>query len=255
MPKDRIRYFSRATNVSKYPLNLANIVLIECLPPCGELIKALKRDKLPERRLNEYFMGSKFVQPEHANSIAFLPDVCEEQYRNQGVTLAPFSSLPYIAFQKDSSQPKYCIDWGCKIYTDGSFFLKFFGAEGFCAALPFSPTQKIQLNNEKSVIFSQWFPTIEQNIRDFLENEILSMQQHNPQKKLVQSEKTALLQKVKEIFNTLFIGAKDFYMADYSIDRAEMLEFLVENAGHHYRKAFSLFADAENSYAITEQVL
>ncbi|MBA2727995.1 MAG: hypothetical protein H0U49_07470 [Parachlamydiaceae bacterium] len=254
-PDTQIRYLSSAQNVSKYLPDHPNVILMESLPPHGEFVRSFKRDGIPERCQNEYFMGNQFVPPENANAISFFPDVLEESARKVGATFATYSSLPYFILQSGPSKPKYTIDWGCKIKSNGSFFVKFFGADGFCAGLPIKPTQNLQLTKERSVIFSQWFPTIQQTIEEALTKDISRIQNGDSQRKLLQNEKTALLNKVQKIFDSLFPGAKSFYLADYASDRSEMIDYLLQHAGNHYRKGFTLFSDTENSFAISEQIL
>lgn len=250
-PENQIHELSSAQDISKYFPPYANVTVIESLPPYTQSLNYIKKWKL-ELKPEEVFIGSLFVPPDQANAVAFLPKTCIEKCRMQGIKFDGFNGLPVVVFQSPSSQSYYCLDWGCKIQTDGSYLVSFFGAEGYCSGFPISAQDELALPSGDVISFDQWIPMTQRALEDMLSKHIEALKQDNPQKKLSQSEKSTLLEKVKQTLSDYIPDMEFFYLADYGADRTEMLSFLSSHASHHYRKVFALIADGDDSYAITE---
>jgi hypothetical protein len=247
-PEKQIHFLARAQNISTYFPTRGNVIVIESLPPYTQPLNYIKKWGL-EQKPEDFLIGSRFVPPDQANAIAFLPKTCIKHYRKQGGTL---STLPTVVFQSQPSKSYYCLDWGCKIQTDGSYLVNFFGAEGFYSSLGISAQQKMALPNGDVISLDQWTPTTQRALENVLNKHIEALKQDNPLNELSQNEKSALLEKVKQTLADHMRDIEFFYLADYGVDRTEMLSFLSSHASHHYRKVFGLIADGEDACAITE---
>lgn len=251
-PKENIHYLSRAQNVGKYISNHPNVVVVESLPQYGETIKLTKQynllEKSPENLISECGL---IVPPDHANAIQFVP-VQQVKFLEQSGAKFTYC-LPLAISQLDSKlQPDrskyYAVDWGCKIYSDGTFNLTFYGEKEFLQSLGISGDTKIKMNSGQIVIAKDWVLTIKASIESLLLKEVKLIKENGP---LLQEHLTSLLQKAKEIVLKEMPSAQCYFIADCVIDRAEMMSFLSSNVSYHYRKKFTLEADLESSYKIT----
>lgn len=252
-PKERIHYLSRAQNVEKYFVDNSNVVLLESLPPYGQIKNTMKKYNLLDLKPEEFFMGSLFVPAEHANAIAFLPSELKKTYLKVGATFN--DSLPLVAFKNMKSNSNYCIDWGCKIYPNGKFFLNFFGGRDYYQSKGLSDDLSIVLPNGKEIISNQLIPSLKEIIEIALQQKIDLLKKGDPEKMLSQTEIMGLLTLVKEELYKFNFRCESFFLADYAIDRSGLVSFLSAKAGHHYRKAFSLTADPYTIYKIDETTL
>ena len=82
-------------------------------------------------------------------------------------------------------------------------------------------------------------------MRDAAEDELKSQICLVP---LTQEKITSSLERIKKVITLYMPEIQSFYIADYSVDRSEALEYLSKHAGYHYRKNFCLKADPDKIY-------
>jgi hypothetical protein len=246
---ERIRYLPRSQNIDKYfPKDVnPNVVVIESLPPYSEIIKDMQKYHVEEKNTQDLLSGGYIVQSSHANAVAFLPKQYAEQLRISGAKLK--DSLPLAIFK--SAQSYFYIDWGCKIRSDGTYYLSFSCEEQYLKSLNISKDRQIKLATGEVVQAGQWIPTVKKSIEKALTEKIESIKGGNSQKQLSQENLTALLEKVKEIAAFYMPGISYFFSADYILDRDAAMTFIASHASHHYRKIFSLTADVNMGYRIS----
>lgn len=119
--------------------------------------------------------------------------------------------------------------------------------------MKFPKGARIDYENGETISDKQLFSTVQQKIEHLLTTEIAVLKQNDSEKQLTQTEISNLLAKVNVLFKKYCPWVKSYYMADYCIDRKEMLAHLDSNASHHYRKNFLLKADADNGYTIVNK--
>jgi hypothetical protein len=249
LPKDSIHYSPRAESVKNHFKNSPNVAFIECFPPTTVLKNSMTCHIAikPE----ELFTGSTFVPYEQANAITFIPKALVQQYKQAGIKLD--HSLPFIGF-KNAQGVTSCVDWGCKIYPDGKFFLNFFGAQDYYGEMSLG-NFNVTFPDGKRVPFNQLMKELKDLIEKTLKIKIDILKTDHPDRKLSQAEITTLLLSVTEQVADLELGWSIFFTADYAVDRSGLVEFLSKNASQHYRKAFSLEANPQNVFKITETTL
>lgn len=246
LSKERIKFLSRAQNITKYfTQDHPNVVLIECLPPYSESIKDMKKYRAPEKTALELMVGSCFVPSSKANSITFIPI-----HYAKLLNLSPTDRALPLAIVKLESY--YYLDWGCKIQSDGTFHLSFSGQENYLRSLGIPDNRQMKLETGEIIPIKDWIPTIKNAINKELILQIEQIKVNDSGKKELSQEKvTSLLEKIKEIVTLYMPGIQCFFSADYTLDHLDLITFLTEKAGHHYRKIFTLEADAENRFRIT----
>ncbi len=245
LSKDKIRFLSRCQNITKYFTAGAHVVVIESLPPYAELIKDMQKSQVPVKSPQDLIMGSHLVQSNQANTIAFVPKQYIKTMQESGANLT--DSLPLAIFKCEQSN--FYLDWGCKIMPNGNYSLSFTGEESYLKSYGISQ-DRIQLVTGENIEAKEWIPGIRNRIETKLSMEIESLKRQNSQELLSQKDLTMLLEKVKEVA-ILHLPVSCFFSADYVLDREVAMLFLSTNAGHHYRKTFSLMADADTGYKIS----
>lgn len=158
-------------------------------------------------------------------------------------------SLPLAIFK--CAQSNFYLDWGCKIKSDGTYSLSFSGDEYYLKSLRISPDNPIKLATGEDIQAGQWIPTIKRSIETTLSEQIENIKGNDSQKLLSQENMTMLLEEVKKIVTLYMPGISCFFSADYVLDFDAVMSFLSKHAGHHYRKTFSLMADAVLGYKIS----
>lgn len=250
-PKEQIRYLSRSQNISKYFPPNANVVVVESLPPYSAILAENQKYKAPEKSPQDLLAGSYLVPPGHANTIALIPEDVVENISKAGAKLKSF--LPSPLFKNDSSYSY--IDWGCKIRSNGTYSLSFSGEDYYlkhlCRSLNIPPTKPIKLSSGETVQVGEWILALRAAIEKMLSQDIKSIKNDDPQKQLSQANITALLEKVQKVATLYLPRIHCFFSADYVVDREEAMNFIAAHAGHHYRKIFTLTADAETVYKIS----
>lgn len=244
---ERIRFLSRMQNMKKYFPPGANVLVIESLPPYGENIKDMQKSQVPVKDPKDLITGSRLVPPSHANTVGFIPKQYVEQLKKAGAKLT--ETLPLSMF-KHKGQANFYFDWGCKIKPDGTYSLSFSGHEYYLKSLGVE-IKRIALPTGEEVDAEQWIPTIEKKIESMLSEQIDSIKGDSPGKQLSQEDVKVLLEKVKEVMTLFMPSIGCFFSADYALDFDEGMAYLSTNAGHHYRKSFSLMADAYSDYNIS----
>ncbi len=239
---EHVRFLSRAQNVGKYFPASANVVLIESLPPYGEPLKDFALHKLSKKDPEELFAGSRVTTLDKANAIAFIPKNFMAMMKKAGGVFT--HSLPHGIYEFENS--KYCIDWGCKLLSNGQYRLSFSGQEYFIGSIGIAKDRRIQFETGEVVSADQMIPTAQKAIEALLVKEIDG-------KPLSQENMSAILAKVQTVMTKYLPGVCCFYLVDYATDRAEMVSALSKSASHHYRKTFTLKADANQVFAITKE--
>ncbi|MBS4168322.1 hypothetical protein [Parachlamydia sp. AcF125] len=245
--KERIHYLPRSQNIAKHFPSSANVVVIESLPPYAEIMKDIQKYHMEEKEPKDLLAGSRITPPSHANAVAFIPASYVRQLKQVGVTLR--DSLPLAIFE--SVQSYFYMDWGCKIQPDGTYRLSFSGEKHYLEGMGISKNDKIQLESGEIIQAGQWVPILRTALEKKLSEQIERIKEGNLQKRLSPENLTMLLEKVKEVATLYMAGIGCFFLADYMLDREEAMEFIASHAGHHYRKAFSLLADANTGYKIS----
>lgn len=213
---DKFQYFSKAKDVQSTFTKNSNVVLLECMPPY-HILNDPAVYSLPLQK--NLFSGSHVVSDTEANGLIFLP------YKN--VTLTS-STVPLCRFI-DKDQKQKCIDWGCRIYSDGRYFVGFHGSERYYPEL----TEHIS------------------RIKESIESAITKqLEAFKTPPQLSQQQITEILRKVKNLISTIDIGWDVLPISDYNVDRSELIDFLKLNAGNHYRKGFALVSDPVKTYEI-----
>lgn len=238
IPFDKIRYFSRGQNIEKYFAKNSNVVVLESLPPYF----ALTQDhfaSIPTPSQDMLFSGSFVVNKENANGIIFYPSARTKE-------LESFPSFP-LKLMSDINL-NYCIDMGCRIYSDGRYAVNLHGFDSYLNV--FQPG-KISLSNGETRSISQGIEEIKDHLKNFIKSQIESLKKHDQPLCLSQEQTTLILDNVVKRIKTLQLGWKTFFIADYNVDRSETFDFLSKNAGHHYRKGFALLPDPHKKYRIT----
>lgn len=243
---DRIRFLSRSQNIAKYFPSGANVVVIESLPPYAELIKDMHKFQVAVKSPQDLIMGSHLVQSNQANTVAFVPTQHVDQMKASGAILTHSLPLSILKFH----QSHFCLDWGCKIRPDGTYSLSFSGEEYYLKSYGISPDREMELLTGDKLKAEQWIPRIKKTIEAELTQQIESIKRQNNQQQLSQENLTVLLEKVKQVV-TRYMPVTCFFSTDYVLDYDAAMLLLSIHAGHHYRKAFSLTADADTSYKIT----
>lgn len=205
------------------------------MPPNHISKLKLQKHKISGLSPEHTFSGGHFASAEQANSVTFVPKDIAEKHK---IFIQPHYALPLLAFQNPKTTLMSCINWGCKIYTNGQYFLSFFGEVDY---LDYADLPK----DDK-------FERIQGQLKTLLERKIDVIKNGNSDKKLSQTEQSEILKVVVKKISTLEPEWKIYYHRDYEVDRAELLSFLSKNSSFHYRKAFSLCSDINADYKITE---
>lgn len=246
LANERIRYLSRAQNISKYFISNANVIVIESLPPDAELMKNLKKYKIADKKPIDLMVSGYIVPPTNANTVALIPAAYVKQLKQSGATLK--DRLPLAIFQRH--QVYFYLDWGCKIEASGEYHLAFSGEEHYLPSLGISQSQNMKLPSGEVIQTGQWIPKMRQSIEQMLGKEMTVIKEENTQSQLTQGDISSLLVKVQKIATQYMETIECFFLADYILDRNEALAFIASHAGQHYRKLFTLGADAETTYKI-----
>lgn len=256
LAQDRIKYLSRAQNIKKYFTENANVIVIESLPPYSEVIKDMKIYKVEPKNEENLLSGSRIVPFEQANTVSFIPSQILEIWKEKGTDISSCLPLPLFELDKSSphiksfATPRFMVDWGCKIYKDGSYSLSFTGAKRFFASC---------LDNnrppslEKVDVLTQRTITLITNIKEIINSRVEVIKTENSNKQLSQENVTELLHRISILVKETLPMIECFYTADFVVDRKEALDYLTLKAGHHYRKTFQFRAHAENTYEIVEK--
>lgn len=233
MPEGSIRFLSRCQNLTKYFPAQSNVVVIESLPPYGENIACLEKNNLEKKDPLHLLVGSRLVPMNSANSIAFFPQALAKAMDFTESTI--IDCLPLKAFTIEATEHHFYIDYGCKIQSDGSYFLSFNGLE---------ESYQVIGGIEPQV------PQIKEAVDAMLVKEIETIKSSRSVKVLTHEEISGLIEKVKDVFVTFLPDSQWYTMSDYAVDRNETMAHIREHASHRYRKNFTLIADPVTGYRI-----
>lgn len=254
--KENIRFLTRAQNIQKYFTDNANVIIIESLPPYSEVIKDMNRLKIDPKKEEDLLSGSRIVPLAQANTVSFVYKDILEIWKAKGTETDCY--LPTSIFKLDAASPfkdsfassHYIVDWGCKIYRDGSCSVSFTGAKRYFASIRDRDNQL--LSKEKVEGITQVVLNLLKNIRTIISERVKEIKKDNPNELLSQQNVSDLLQIISKL-SEIVLPVKCFYTADYVVDRTEALKYLSMKAGHHYRKRFQLLAHPETDYEIVEK--
>lgn len=256
--EDKIKFLSRAPNIQKYFKENANVIVIESLPPYSEMIKEMKKYKI-ETKKEDLLRGSRIVTIDQANAVSFVPAQSVKAWKEKGTDTSEW--LPLSIHKLDASSPyinhfalpDFIIDWGCKIYNDGSYKTNFMGAPIYFASSTENDGQPLSF--EKVKLLSQWTFELNAGIGKMIDSRVNEIKAENPNIKLSQENVTDLLRRISEIAKTSLPFLDCFYMADYIVDCKEAMDYLASKAGHHYRKTFQFLAHPDTVYEIVEKII
>lgn len=232
----QIKFLSSAKNVKKY-FQKSNVVAIECFPPHGQVISTINQHFRCEVKPDDLMVGGYLVKPTHANAIAFIP--------NQVVEIINKSSpiqdtLPLAILQNSITKSNFYLDWGCKILSDWTYRFTFKGADDLFSIMGLDKNRPIKLSNGSTVKIGEWIPTIKKSIEKVLDENIAKLKTEG---EMSQEQKSMLLEKVKTTADFLFPGLHSYFLADYKLERDEMVSFLSTNSKSDYRKIFTHIPD------------
>ncbi len=252
LPIEKLHFFSRAQNVAPYlqkHTRNANVLVLQCLPPYGEFIKGINQHKLPPQHEKDFIIGGGIVPDTKANAITFLPQSIIKEYRDNGFNIESLPSLP-IPFFKYANTFTY-LDWGCKIYSNGEFLIKFTGGQEHLLSKSIAPTHSFTLADGQTILSKDLFTKIQNVATEALKEEITRLKEDNPKLCLTQAQKTALLHRVKDIFSRYYGKFSSIYSCEYAVDCSDMLEALKDCTGPH-RKSYALYTENHSSIVIKE---
>lgn len=250
---DRIKFLSRAQNIQNYFPENANVVVIESLPPYSEIIKDMKLHKVESKSEKDLCKGGRIIAVEQANSVSFVPFSIIEMWEKSGIDFSHSLPLSLLSMPGDSSlanefpNPLFCVDWGCKIFCNGTYSVSFTGAKRYFSSC-MQHDQLLPLENVMTL--TQWTLDLLKEIKNTINVRVKEIKSENPQAQLSQNDVAQLLLKISTVARQLLPLIECFYTADYCVDRTEAMEYLAANAGHQYRKVFQLLAHPEMDYEI-----
>lgn len=223
----RIQFLHTTKLLKAYFQRDSNVVLIDCLPPYAHPLNELKIQG--EVIKKEDILSTNFVVPNSkmANAVAIYPeDIYEEIVKKREEELGT-RYLPIHFIEKLGKD--FIFDWGCKIYSNGSYRLLFNGEADYYDVLTTKDEKRASTLKEKVVSFKNC-------IKESLDKKIQEIKDKTLDSKLSHLNTQKLIETVDQVakehsFKTIFID-------DYTMRQEEMISFLAENAGKDYRKIF-----------------
>lgn len=245
--REKIRFCVTAQDVCRNFVHGSNVVVLKCIPPYTDILVKRHQYRVEEKTLKELILGGHVVPSGFANTMVIIPCADVARYKQSGENLT--RDIPFAIVKTPSGN--FSLDWGCKIYTDGTYRVSFSGQEGFLHSLPFFRKEKIRLHTGVEVKLDEWIPVTETAVRASLDKKIKKIKE-GTERDLTPVEITALLEKVQKVVEKYMPGINNFFLyANYEVAAADTLRFLSRNAGHHYRRTFTFASDVERGCVMT----
>lgn len=235
-PMKRIRfvYSTRLVNLSFQ--KFSNVIVVDSLPPYAIPLNRRKMNGIQIKK--EDLIATNFIMEDskYSSSISFRTTKFIKEDESRTLPL----DLQWINGQE------VVLDWGCKILSNGSYRLLFTGESQY---FNFMETEDEKLASRlKGCILD-----LKKKIITSLDQQIKEIKDKSSDTTLSQSNIKVLLDKVQQIAKEH--GLCTYFLADYTTDQNEMLSFLAQNAGYHYRKIFRYLPDGEKDVIFeTEEI-
>lgn len=188
LAKERIKFLSKGQNVVKYLPGKANVVVFKSIPPYAKILSDLAKIGIMQQP-EHLLAGNIVVDPTCANALSFIPLTMAEKM-NETLPMSP--SLPLTTF--NTAKMRSYLDWGCKVYMDGTYRLIFQG---------------------DLLLYSKMKNSLQQLVSSILTTELPIP------RSLTQEQITIILQKIQTTVSTQIEDLNHYYLRDYFTDFQE----------------------------------